>query len=303
MQHPDDRDGGCLPEAEPDEAPHGGRHLPPMSVMPTLCTLGNLVAGFAAIHYASKPDDFVGPWGWSALTFAGALIFLGMLLDAVEGWIARLMRSKSEDGAQLDSLEDAVTFGVAPAYMMLRLVERHLTDAGVTIIGPEADDALGKVIWAVAVVYVCCAALRLARFNVETGPSRIERGSSFRGLPSPGAAGAVVSIIILHQHLVVGPFAGDVPAAFARGATLGVPLITLFCAVSMVSSIPYAHVTNRYIYGARSFGYVVRVVVSLALAVVWPQETLAILFSLYALSGPVQWILARRRASALAAAS
>ena len=98
-----------------------GRHLPSMSVLPTLCTLGNLVAGFAAILYASKAPE-------SGLTMAGVLIFVGMVLDAVDGWIARLMRSISELGGQLDSLADVVTFGVAPAYIMLQLVNRHVAD-------------------------------------------------------------------------------------------------------------------------------------------------------------------------------
>ncbi len=262
--------------------------------MPTLSTLGNLVAGFAAIHYASKPEDFTGPWDWSGLTFAGVLIFLGMLLDAIDGWIARLTRTISDLGGHLDSLADVVTFGVAPAYITLRLVGSHLGgETGVTIIGPEADDALGKVVWAVAVVYLCCAALRLARFNAETGPGQVERSGTFRGLPSPGAAGAVASLILLHQHLLVGRFAGELPAAIARGAALGIPFIVLLCAFAMVSSIPYMHVTNRYIYGSRSFGYVVRLVVLLALVVWFPPETFAILFTAYALSGPVN--LMRRR--------
>lgn len=272
------------------------RHLPPMSVLPTLCTLGNLVAGFTAIHYASKSADFVGPWGWSGLTFAGALIILGMLLDAIDGWAARLVRSDSELGGHLDSLADAVTFGVAPAFMMVQLVGRQLgEDAGTIIIGPEADDALGKVVWAVAVVYVCCAALRLARFNVETGPARIERGSTFRGLPSPGAAGAVAGLILLHQHLLVGRFAGEVPTALARAAALGIPLIAVLCAFAMVSSIPYTHVANRYLFGARSFGYVVRLVVVLGLAIWFPPETLALLFTAYALSGPTQLVRSKLR--------
>ena len=260
-----------------------------MSVLPTLCTLGNLVAGFTALHFAARPVEYVGPWGWSGLTIAGLLIFVGMLLDAVDGWIARLMRSISELGGQLDSLSDAVTFGVAPAFMMVVLVGRYLADeTGTSIIGPEADDSLGKVVWAVAVVYVCCAALRLARFNVEAGPGGYERSHAFRGLPSPGAAGAVASLILLHQHLLAGRFAVDVPPAFVRGAALGLPFVTLLCAFAMVSSIPYAHVTNRYLFGSRSFGYVVRIVVVLALAVWFTQETLTVLFTIYVLTGPFE---------------
>ncbi|MHC4273916.1 MAG: CDP-alcohol phosphatidyltransferase family protein [Planctomycetota bacterium] len=275
------------------------RRLPPVSVMPTLCTLGNLVAGFAAIHYASKPEDFVGPWGWSALWLAGVLVFLGMLFDAVDGWVARLTRSISELGTHLDSLADAVTFGVAPAYIMLQLVGHHLSDAqGTSIIGPEADDVLGKVVWAVAVLYLCCAALRLARFNVEAGPGRIERGSAFRGLPSPGAAGAITSLILLHQYLVVDLLPEDVPASFARGAALGIPFVTLLCGLAMVSSIPYPHMTNRYLYGPRSFGYVARLVVLLALAIWFLWGTLALVFTAYVLSGPVQVMRNRGRLGA-----
>lgn len=256
-----------------------------MSVLPTLCTLGNLVCGFAAIPYASMPapPEFTGPWGWSGLTCAGVLIFLGMLLDAVDGWIARLTNSISELGGQLDSLADVVTFGVAPAYMMLRLVT---TDVGLPIIGPEADDALAKVVWAVAVVYLCCGALRLARFNVETGSS-FERSDSFRGLPSPGAAGAIASFVLLHQHVMAGRFGTDVPPIFARGAALGLPFLTLLVAFAMVSTIPYAHVTNRYLSGSKSFTYVVRLVVVLALAMWFPQATLAVLFITYLIAGPI----------------
>src|SRR5262245_53846940 len=136
------------------------RHLPPMSVLPTLCTLGNLVSGFAAIHYAAKPATYHGPWGWSGLTFAAVMVFVGMLLDAVDGWVARRVRSTSLLGGQLDSLADMVTFGVAPPFMMLQLVGRYLGSGVPFIIGPDADDALGKVVWAVAVLYVCCGALR-----------------------------------------------------------------------------------------------------------------------------------------------
>ncbi len=297
MQHPDEGNlrRGAFIEDKPRARRRRAIHLPPMSVLPTLCTLGNLVAGFAAIVYAARPVDFRGPWGWSGLTFAGVLVILGMLLDAVDGWAARLTRSNSPLGGHLDSLADAVTFGVAPAFMMLQLVGRHLVAEGTTIIiGPEADDALGKVVWAIAVVYVCCAALRLARFNVERGPAPIERRGNFRGLPSPGAAGAVTGLIVLHQHLLGGKL-GELPTALPRAAAFGIPFMAVLCALAMVSSIPYAHVTNRYLFGARSFAYVVRLVVLLALAIWFPPQMLAILFTAYALSGPVQMVYARRR--------
>jgi CDP-diacylglycerol--serine O-phosphatidyltransferase len=302
MSEPENGFGDHTQETLPTAARGDGpappvRRLGPLTVVPTLCTLGNLIAGFAAIHYASKPGDFIGPWGWSGLTFAAALLFLGMALDAVDGSLARLTRSHSDLGGQLDSLADVVTFGVAPAYMMLQLVGHYLKEApGVTIIGPEADSALGKVLWAVAAVYLSCAALRLARFNLELGPGRVVEHKTFRGLPSPGAAGAVASLILLHQHLLVARFGSDV---LVRGAAFGIPLVAILCALAMVSSIPYTHVTNRYLYGPKSFHYIARLVVLLVLAIWWFQETAAVVFTAYALSGPVQQALrwSRRRSS------
>lgn len=267
-----------------------------MSVLPTLFTLGNLLAGFAALFYASRPESFVGPWGqWSGLTMAGTLVFLGLVLDAVDGSVARLTRSTSEFGGQLDSFADAVTFGVAPAFITLCLVGRYLdADPGVVILGPEADIVLGKMVWGAAAVYVCCAALRLARFNVEVGAGRINEHRSFHGLPSPGAAGCVVSLVLLHQHLLA-KFPDDLPVQLMRGAALGIPIIMLLCAVAMVTTMPYVHVSNRYLEGPRSFGYVVRLVVPLFLAAWFFQETVAVAFSAYALSGPVNAVRRRLR--------
>jgi CDP-diacylglycerol--serine O-phosphatidyltransferase len=276
------------------------RRLTAISVLPTLCTLANLVAGFAALHYASKDPTVRMLGDWTPLSFAAALVFLGMFLDAVDGSIARLTRSDSDLGSQLDSLADVVTFGVAPAYMTLRLVINHLEGDG-WIIGPGADNVLGKVIWGAAALFVCCAALRLARFNVEHDLEPVNEDDTFRGLPSPGAAGAVVSLIALHQDLLVERFAADVPKAFVQGTALGLPVVMLLCGFAMVSSIPYVHFTNRYIRGPRSFGYISRLVVLLALAIWWFQWTLALVFTAYVLSGPIAFLRARRAARGIGA--
>ncbi|MHC4990934.1 MAG: CDP-alcohol phosphatidyltransferase family protein [Planctomycetota bacterium] len=270
-----------------------GRRMPSLTVLPTLCTLGNLVAGFAAIFYATTPPDFVGPWGWSGLTLAGALVFLGLLLDAVDGALARLTRAESMLGGQLDSLADVITFGVAPAFMTLMLVRPYLSvGADISVLGPEADTVLGKVIWGAAAAYVCCAALRLARFNVEVGGPVSDR-RTFRGLPSPGAAGGVASLVILHQHLLVARYVGGVTPAFAKAAALGIPFVMLLCALAMVSSIPYVHTANRFVHGSRSFAYVARLVVVLLLVVWWFQATLAVMFTAYVLSGPILLLFRR----------
>lgn len=278
------------------------RPVPPLSVMPTLLTLGNLLCGFAAIHYAALP---IGPsqvFGWSTLTVAGAILFLAMFFDALDGTVARLTRSSSDFGAQLDSLADIVSFGVAPAYMMLRLVSHYYgpgwTEAaggGLSILGPDADSAYGKLAWTVAAIFVSCAALRLARFNIETPSPAEEDHRSFRGLPTPGAGGTVASLIVLHQHLLVKTFDESAPPQFARLSSLFIPLVTLLCALAMVSRMRYAHLVNRYLRGRRSFRYIVWLVIPAVAAILWLQVTMAIGFVLYALSGPWNAILRRQR--------
>jgi CDP-diacylglycerol---serine O-phosphatidyltransferase len=265
-----------------------------MSVLPTLCTLGNLIAGFAAIHYAAIDPQTRVLWGWTPLTLAGALVFLGMVLDAIDGSVARLTRSSSPLGAQLDSLSDVVTFGVAPAFMTIRLVMNYIA-SDEFIIGPEADNVFGKIIWGAAAVYVSCAALRLARFNVEMDKAEVNDHSLFRGLPSPGAAGTVASLAMLHQHLFVKVFHEEASQAFVRGAALGIPAIMLLCAFAMVSNIPYIHFTNKFVRGSRDFPYIVRLVVVLALAIWLPQIMLALAFTVYALSGPLRMLSMRLR--------
>lgn len=271
--------------------------VPPISIAPTLLTLANLLCGFAAIHYAAKPVGITDVFAWNSLTVAGLLIFLGMFFDSLDGSVARLTNSTSDVGAMLDCLADIVTFGVAPAFMMLRLVTYYYYGGGddpKTILGQEVDDVFAKVIWGVAAVFVCCAALRLARFRVETPSGSLEDHRFFQGLPTPGAAGAVVSLIVLHQHLLFQSSETSETMTFARGFALGIPLITLLCSLAMISRIRYPHFVNRYLAPKRDFTWVARVIIPIVFASLWPQITLAVGFSAYALSGPVSQILRRR---------
>ncbi len=272
--------------------------LPPQYVWPLLFTLGNLIAGFAAIHYANKDPQWAGPWGWSGLTMAGALIIVGMLLDSVDGALARLTGTVSELGATLDSLADLVTCGVAPAVMTIALVSMYVSENGALILlGPDADLPWGKVVWSVAAVYVACTALRLARFNVETQP---EKGPNehikFKGMPSPGAAGLIASLIILHQHFLKN---GDDSLWIERAYAFGVPGVMLLCALAMVSNIPYDHFANRYLGRPQSFRFVATFVIIIFLGIWWFQETVAIGFIIYALSGPLSTLKSKEKEAIL----
>jgi len=280
------------------QARRAQRRLRSISAVPTLLTLGNLVCGFSAIHYATKPVGVTQMFGWSTLTVAGLLVFIGMFFDAIDGSVARLTRSTSNLGAQLDSLADVVSFGVAPAFMMLRLVSHYYGEREqITILGPEADSVYAKILWSIAAVYVCCTALRLARFNAETPSAAEEDHRNFKGLPSPGAGGTVASLIILHQHLLAIRVGVEDTQTFARFAALGLPFVTLMCALAMVSTLRYAHFANRVLRARRDFPSLVRFVVLVIACIYSFQITLAAAFTLYALSGPAWtgWLLLRRR--------
>ncbi|MDA0802834.1 MAG: phosphatidylcholine/phosphatidylserine synthase [Planctomycetota bacterium] len=274
------------------------RPLPAIGVMPTIMTLGNLVCGFAAIHYASKPVASTGFQGWSTLTVAATLVFVGMFFDAIDGFVARLTRTASEFGAQLDSMADMVTFGVAPAIMMLRLVSHYFGSDDTAIFSPDAQSTYAKATWGIAGLYICCTALRLARFNAETVSLEAEGHRYFRGLPSPGAAGLVVSLIILHQHLVAQSVDG-LHGALERFSSLAIPAGVLVAGLLMVSRIGYPHFVNRYLRGRRDFATVARIVLPIPFLVWYLQESLAVAFVVYALSGPVMqtWAAMRRTSS------
>ena len=274
------------------------RAIPGVKVLPTMMTLANLVCGFAAIFYAARSGEAGGPtpFGWHPLTVAGALVFLGMAFDAIDGSLARLTRSTSDLGAQLDSLADVVTFGVAPAFMMLRLVSLYY-GPGETILGPDAGNLYARLCWSVAAIYICCTALRLARFNVESASADEDDHLWFKGLPSPGAGGAVASLALLHQHLVLVTWRDELPPGFGRASALLIPLATLLCAFAMVSRVRYPHFVNRYLKGRKSVPAVAITLMVLATSVWWFHEALALALTGYALSGPVG-MLARRRPAA-----
>jgi CDP-diacylglycerol--serine O-phosphatidyltransferase len=154
-----------------------------IAILPTLLTLGNAVCGFAAVVVASKIDPHA-PATDVLFAAAGWLILAAMVFDALDGAAARLSKTASEFGGQLDSLCDAVSFGVAPAFVLLRLGQGWQS--------PVAQQVLAFI----AVLYLSCTVLRLARFNTENSPDPAAH-KRFKGLPSPGAAGCLATLAIL----------------------------------------------------------------------------------------------------------
>src|SRR5436190_11477566 len=135
-------------------------------IVPTFLTLGNAVCGLASIAYASRigkegfirglDDSYIRELNNFFLAASGWFILIGMVFDALDGFFARLFKSTGRFGAELDSLCDAVSFGAAPAFLLLQL-------------GPSWDvPPLHRLLAAVATLYLMCTILRLARYNVES---------------------------------------------------------------------------------------------------------------------------------------
>jgi phosphatidylserine synthase len=97
----------------------------------------------------------------------------------------------------------------------------------------------------------------------------------------------VVSLIILHQHILIQKYFGEVDPGLARWSSLGIPAVMLLCAIAMVSRIRYVHFANQFLRGTKSYPAMVRLLVVLLLAIWWPQEVLAVAFTAYVFSGPV----------------
>lgn len=226
-------------------------------LLPNLITTGALFAGFYAMVAAMK-GDFVP---------AAIATYAAMVLDTLDGRVARLTRTQSAFGAEYDSLSDMVAFGVAPALMAFSW----------------ALSQLGQIGWVVTFVYMACAALRLARYNTS-GDIR-----SFTGLASPAAACIVVSLVwVLEEGRLPGEAVG-----FPSAATLAV--VTLATGLLMVSHFTYFSPKVITFRGRVPFAMLVAAVLVFAFVLSDPPHVLLGLFVLYALSGPAQTLWRSRR--------
>jgi CDP-diacylglycerol--serine O-phosphatidyltransferase len=249
-----------------------------IAILPTLLTLGNGVCGFAAIAYASKIGPHLATAGEVDHYYlvSACLILAAMVFDVLDGYAARLSKTASEFGGQLDSLCDAISFGAAPAFLLLRL-------------GMDWQASLVRqAVAMIAALYVVCAVLRLARFNTENTPDPASH-KRFKGLPSPAAAGCVVSLAILRST----PHGGIPAETMAAIVQVWAPLGTLIVALLMVSRVPYPHITKQILRGRRSFSVLVQVVLALFLVALVPSFACFLIFWGYALSGLLRRILYR----------
>lgn len=263
------------------------RRIRAVAVLPTLFTLGNLVCGFFAIVVVSRIDkagvqeptpapavattrEWIGLIGSDDpthnLMLCGALIFLSMVFDSFDGRVARITRSTSDFGGQLDSLCDLVSFGVAPALLLVKMC-------------PQFTVLHREIIWFIAALFASCAALRLARFNVETDEEDDHTG--FDGLPTPAAA-SVIASFAMFSYTLRNELRYDDLGSYDRLMQWILPPFAVMLAGLMVSRVPYPHVVTQLLRGQKSFPQVVGIVFAvMALAAVrW--FAIPILCGLYA---------------------
>jgi CDP-diacylglycerol--serine O-phosphatidyltransferase len=233
-------------------------------LLPNLFTTAALFAGFYAV-VAAMAGRFEA---------AAVAVFVAMLLDGVDGRVARLTHTQSAFGAEYDSLSDMVSFGVAPA---LVAYEWSL-------------HALGKLGWLAAFVYTAAAALRLARFNTQIG---VADKRYFQGLPSPSAAAIVAGMV----------WAATDQGLAGESVRYGAFALTLVAGVLMVSNVRYHSFKGFDLRGKVPFVAALVVVLVFVLISVHPPHTLFAGFLVYAASGPILTLvqLRRRRAGRRAA--
>jgi CDP-diacylglycerol---serine O-phosphatidyltransferase len=275
-----------------------------VAVLPTLFTLGNLVCGFFAIVVLARIEkpvnaefetttkielklDSTKDFKDSARDFlssddpthnlmlCGALILLAMLFDAIDGQVARLTRGTSDFGAELDSLCDLVSFGLAPAILLVKMC-------------PQFTNLHNGAIWTIAAVFVCCAALRLARFNVETDSE--DDHTAFAGLPTPAAAATIGSFALLSYFLrneaAVFTHANFMKYDFWMQRTL--PFFAIVIALLMVSRIPYPHPLTQFVRGQKSFAHLVAVVFAL-MVILLLRYAIPLVCVIFVLTPPVRY--------------
>jgi len=260
-----------------ESSPRKGKRLKHIAFLPSFITLINGACGFIALLVASH--------GYFAL--AGYIILGAMVADVLDGRVARLTRTTSSFGGQLDSLSDAISFGVAPGFIMIKLIEYHLECLGFADL--DFSLLLGRIIVVSAVLYAMCAVVRLARFNVENEEDEAAH-MNFAGLPSPAAAGVVVSLIIFHRQILPS-ITDEASRIFHISSIIAFPLITIFAGILMVSRIRYPHVANQLLRSKKSLA-VLLLIFATGLLIVWNiQFALVLGFCGYALFGILRWIV------------
>lgn len=218
-------------------------------LVPSLFTTGGMVAGIYALLAVVNGFHYK----------AGAAIIIAMILDGLDGRIARMTSSSTAFGKEYDSLSDLMAFGVAPAALLYTWALRPF----------------GRIGWVGVFLFVICGALRLARFNTQSDSNSRDR---FTGLPIPVAAGLVASSVMLVEEF----------SLFTSPPALGTAILAYVLAFLMVSNVPYRDFKQAIWKGRKPFNLLVGSVLILVVMATFPHITLFLGLSIYVLLGPIE---------------
>lgn len=249
------------------------REIPVRTLVPNMVTMMAAASGVTSIRYSCQ-----GQW-----RFAVIAIFIACVLDGLDGRVARMLRATSRLGAELDSLADFVSFGVAPAILVYFWLMEVVTAS-------SRAYALRGMFWAFALFFAMCGAFRLARFNIMTDaePTQPYWKHFFMGLPAPGAAGLVITPVIWQLHtgsdLLQTPWVGSV--------------MLLTCGVLMACRCPTISIKSLRVSASRMIPFLLLVMFVIGMLISQFMLTLGVIGILYFLSIPCSgyaFIRMRRR--------
>ncbi|MDR1259911.1 MAG: CDP-diacylglycerol--serine O-phosphatidyltransferase [Endomicrobium sp.] len=234
-------------------------------IIPTLFTCGNMTCGYLSVISSINGNFTKAAW----------LIMLAISFDMMDGRIARLTKSTSEFGIQVDSLSDLLSFGVAPSVMMYQLILH----------------TMGKIGLAIGVLFVLCSAFRLAKFNIKVNSNNMYY-NPFMGLPTPASAGLLISFILSYELFVsdssryltyktIPIFMKNMPIFLKKI----MPIVMIILSFLMVSNIPYTSFKNLKLSKPKVLKFLVLIILILSLIIVFPQNVIFVLFSMYILLG------------------
>ena len=242
-----------------------------LKYVPNSLTLCNSLCGFGAILFALNVfrPNFNPP---QVLTICAWIILCAMVFDALDGFAARIFNAASMHGMQMDSLADMVTFGVAPAFLSVVmaqcLLQMTMTQTVITLL--------------LASTYLGCAALRLATYNVHAILEK-KSGDKFTGLPSPGAAAAICSLIMFYSinYQYIKDF------EWVKYLAMLVPVYAAILGLLMVSNVPYTHV-GKWLQSVRRNRYrMTLLAIILVIAGIFGIKGIVIIINFYIFSGPI----------------
>ncbi len=229
-------------------------------LLPNLFTTGNLLCGFLSV-IASINEQYVQ---------AALAILIAVVLDCLDGKVARMTKSTSAFGLEYDSLADLLSFGLAPGLLLYAWTLR----------------LFGPIGWLAAFAFLICGALRLARFNVQAATSQ---RSTFIGLPIPAAAGVIASTVLLSQQ-----FYGDL-ASVDPGRLLSMVVTMFVLALLMVSNVRYRSFKHLRLRRTWPVPLLVGAALAILVIAIMPALALFLTFFIYALSGPIEALMRRKK--------